>query len=164
MISFLKTLFLFRDPFPNFYPQSPPSMKRYFFLPFLFLSIQAFAQTPDRAKLEQLTEKQWQPALRMLNEIVSIPNDAHFPEQIQKNLDWCEEVFAARGWNRELLETGGIPLMLVEKKQAGATKTALFYFHVDGQAVDISKWTDVLRLTIGVNYLPMVKISYAVCP
>lgn len=140
MISFLKTLFLFRYPFPNFYPQSPPPMKRYFFLPFLFLSIQAFSQTPDRAKLEQLTEKHWQPALRMLNEIVSIPNDAHFPEQIQKNLDWCEQVFAARGWNRELLETGGIPLMLVEKKQAGAAKTALFYFHVDGQAIDISKW------------------------
>ena len=115
-------------------------MKRILLAPILFLSIQVHAQTPDRAKLEQLTDSQWQPALLLLNEIVSIPNDAHFPEQIEKNLDWCAEEFASRGWNQELLETGGIPLMLVEKKQPNATKTALFYFHVDGQAVDISKW------------------------
>jgi acetylornithine deacetylase/succinyl-diaminopimelate desuccinylase-like protein len=115
-------------------------MKRILLAPLLFLSIQLQAQTPDRAKLEQLTDSQWQPALLLLNEIVSIPNDAHFPEQIQKNLDWCAEEFALRGWKQELLETGGIPLMLVEKKQPNATKTALFYFHVDGQAVDISKW------------------------
>jgi acetylornithine deacetylase/succinyl-diaminopimelate desuccinylase-like protein len=45
-----------------------------------------------------------------------------------------------RGYSTERLKTSGIPLLLVEKKQPGATKTALFYFHVDGQAVDRSKW------------------------
>jgi acetylornithine deacetylase/succinyl-diaminopimelate desuccinylase-like protein len=126
-------------------------MKRILLAPILFLSIQVHAQTPDRAKLEQLTDSQWQPAIHLLNEIVSIPNDAHFPEQIEKNLDWCAEEFASRGWNQELLETGGIPLMLVEKKQPNATKTALFYFHLDGQAVDISKWDQLDA------YVPVLK-------
>lgn len=97
-------------------------------------------QTPNRAQLEAMTEKHWQPALNLLNEIVSMPNDAVNPEDIEINIRWCEEVFADRTWTTERLETGGIPLLLVEKKQPNAKKTALFYFHVDGQAVDISKW------------------------
>ncbi|GAA0880652.1 M20/M25/M40 family metallo-hydrolase [Algoriphagus jejuensis] len=87
-----------------------------------------------------MTEAQWQPALSLLTEIVSMPNDAVFPEQIEVNIQWCEDIFEDRGWSVERLETAGIPLLLVEKTQAAATKTALFYFHVDGQAVDISKW------------------------
>ncbi|MFN3997874.1 M20/M25/M40 family metallo-hydrolase [Algoriphagus sp.] len=106
---------------------------------FLF-SISLSAQKLDRNQLEALTEKQWQPALKLLNEIVAMPNDAVFPEQIEVNIKWCEQVFAARGWTQERLETGGIPLLLLEKKQPNSKKTALFYFHVDGQAVDISKW------------------------
>lgn len=115
-------------------------MRKKLFLPLIILGFNLQAQIPDRTRLEQLTELHWQPALQLLNEIVGIPNDAHFPEQIQKNINWCEQEFTARGWHIELLETGGIPLMLVEKKQIEAIKTALFYFHVDGQAVDISKW------------------------
>ena len=116
-------------------------MRSILFFGFAFLlSTGLFAQTPDRARLESLTEQHWQAGISLLNEIVSMPNDAVFPEQIEVNIQWCEQVFAARGWTQERLDTGGIPLLLVEKKQPNAKKTALFYFHVDGQAVDISKW------------------------
>lgn len=106
----------------------------------LLFSTALQAQTLNQTQLEALTEKQWQPALKLLNEIVAMPNDAVFPEQIEVNIQWCEQIFAARAWTYERLETGGIPLLLVEKKQPNSKKTALFYFHVDGQAVDISKW------------------------
>lgn len=106
----------------------------------LLFSTALQAQTLNQTQLEALTEKQWQPALKLLNEIVAMPNDAVFPEQIEVNIQWCEQIFGARGWTYERLETGGIPLLLVEKKQPNSKKTALFYFHVDGQAVDISKW------------------------
>lgn len=106
----------------------------------LLFSLESQAQTPNRAQLESMTEKQWQPALSLLSEIISMPNDAVFPEQIEVNIKWCEDIFSKRGWSLERLETGGIPLLLVEKTQPNAKKTALFYFHVDGQAVDISKW------------------------
>lgn len=107
---------------------------------FLLLSLSLQAQKTERAELEALTEKQWQASIKLLNDLVSMPNDAVFPEQIEENIVWCENVFAARGWTQERLETGGIPLLLVEKKQPNSKKTALFYFHVDGQAVDRSRW------------------------
>lgn len=116
------------------------SMKNLAFAFCLLFSFGIQAQTPDRTKLEALTEKQWQSALALLAEIVSMPNDAVNSKDIEINIQWCEEVFGARGWKKERLETGGIPLLLVEKDQPNAKKTALFYFHVDGQAVDISKW------------------------
>jgi acetylornithine deacetylase/succinyl-diaminopimelate desuccinylase-like protein len=110
-------------------------------LAFCFLlPIVLTAQKLDRTQLESLTEKQWQPALNLLNDIVSMPNDAVFPAQVEVNIAWCENIFAARGWTQERLETGGIPLLLLEKKQPNSKKTALFYFHVDGQAVDRSRW------------------------
>ncbi|MDF2158422.1 M20/M25/M40 family metallo-hydrolase [Algoriphagus sp. CAU 1675] len=115
-------------------------MKKYSFLLALGLGFQSFAQTPDQSALEQLTDKQWQKGLELLKEIVSIPNDAFYPEQVENNIQWCEEQFQKRGWTSERLETDGTPLLLVGKTQAKAEKTALFYFHVDGQAVDRSKW------------------------
>lgn len=106
----------------------------------LFWSIYSFSQTPDQKALEALTEESWQHGLDLLLEIVSIPNDAAYPEQIEVNISWCEKEFGKRGWKFERLETDGIPLLLVSKSQSSARKTALFYFHVDGQAVDRSKW------------------------
>ncbi|TDQ18377.1 acetylornithine deacetylase/succinyl-diaminopimelate desuccinylase-like protein [Algoriphagus boseongensis] len=115
-------------------------MKKLLFLPLLILSLIVEAQTLEKSKLESMTESSWQNGLQLLQEIVSMPNDAYYPEQIAVNIKWCEDQFAKRGWTSERLETGGIPLLLAEKKQAGAKKTALFYFHIDGQAVDRSKW------------------------
>jgi len=116
-------------------------MRNYLFTSlFLFFGLSLSAQTLDKALLDALTEKHWQAGLQLLNELVAMPNDAVFPEQIEVNIAWCETAFSQRNWSVERLETGGIPLLLVEKKQPNAKKTALFYFHVDGQAVDISKW------------------------
>lgn len=116
-------------------------MRHYLFTSlFLFFGLNLYAQTLDKARLDALTEKHWQSGLRLLNDLVSMPNDAVYPEQIAVNIAWCEDAFTKRNWAVERLETGGIPLLLVEKKQPNAKKTALFYFHVDGQAVDISKW------------------------
>jgi acetylornithine deacetylase/succinyl-diaminopimelate desuccinylase-like protein len=116
-------------------------MKKSLILVFpLFFTLCAFSQTPNQKALEALTEDSWQHGLDLLQEIVSMPNDAAYPEQITVNIAWCEKEFGERGWESEKLETSGIPLLLVSKSQPGASKTALFYFHMDGQAVDRSKW------------------------
>lgn len=116
-------------------------MKNLFlFTAFIFAAEILQAQTPGRDQLEALTEANWHKGWKLLNEIVSMPNDAVFPDQIEANIVWCEDQFAERGWSLERLETGGIPLLLLEKKQPNVEKTVLFYFHVDGQAVDPSKW------------------------
>ncbi|WP_296698817.1 M20/M25/M40 family metallo-hydrolase [Algoriphagus sp.] len=115
-------------------------MKRLLILAITFICIQSFAQNLEKGELERLTDQKWQHGVELLQEIVSIPNNAVFPEQIEVNIKWSEDQFEKRGYSTERLSTDGIPLLLVEKKQTGATKTALFYFHMDGQAVDLSKW------------------------
>lgn len=115
-------------------------MKRNLLLLFFLFSGNLFAQNTDQAALENLADKNWQHGLSLLTELVSIPNDAAYPEQIKPNIDWCKAQFASRSFEIQELETGGIPLLLVEKKSTGASKTLLFYVHVDGQAVDRSKW------------------------
>jgi acetylornithine deacetylase/succinyl-diaminopimelate desuccinylase-like protein len=76
-----------------------------------------------------------------LKELLAIPNDAHFPEYIERNVQWCERHFAQRGFKNTRLETPGAPLLLAERKaSAPDAKTVLIYLQVDGQPVDSSFW------------------------
>jgi hypothetical protein len=40
-----------------------------------------------------------------LRELLSIPNDAHNPADIEKNMQWCENAFARRGFTTTRLKT-----------------------------------------------------------
>lgn len=76
-----------------------------------------------------------------LKELLAIPNDAHFPEDIERNVQWCESHFTERGFKTTRLETPGAPLLLAEKKtEAADAKTVLIYLQVDGQPVDPAFW------------------------
>ncbi len=72
---------------------------------------------------------------------LSLPNDAGIDGQLEPNLQWLEREFGRRGFKTERLPNAGIDLLLASyaAKDAGA-ETVLFYGHVDGQAVDESKW------------------------
>ncbi|WP_297335590.1 M20/M25/M40 family metallo-hydrolase [Algoriphagus sp.] len=116
-------------------------MKKLLSLLLIFLiGFQAKSQKPTSLELDKMLENQWQQGLDLLQEIVSLPNDAMISAHIEPNIRWTESQFENRGWKSERLYTGGVPLLLVEKKQSNAEKTVLFYFHMDGQAVDQSKW------------------------
>lgn len=106
----------------------------------LFIGQDLLAQSSTTIDLEETTEKYFMHGIGILNELVSIPNDSHDKEQLKKNFAWCEENFQKRNFQTTTLESAGFPLMLVEKPAPNASKTVLFYFHVDGQAVDRSKW------------------------
>ena len=74
-------------------------------------------------------------------ELLSIPNDAHFPEQIEKNIIWCESVFTDRGFKVQRLQTEGPPLLLAERRISDAqARTVLVYLQLDGQPVDPEYW------------------------
>ncbi|MFN8889518.1 MAG: acetylornithine deacetylase, partial [Cyclobacteriaceae bacterium] len=70
----------------------------------------------------------------------SLPNDAHFPADIEKNVQWCEGAFAKRGFTTQRLTTETVPLLLAERKVANAQKTILIYLQIDGQPVEASQW------------------------
>ncbi|MGY6521226.1 MAG: M20/M25/M40 family metallo-hydrolase [Mongoliitalea sp.] len=111
-----------------------------YFLFFLLLSWNTRAQQASTLDIHQLTENHFLSGIGILNELLSIPNDSHYPEQLWPNLEWCEQNFQARQWDVERLETDGFPLLLASKINPTATKTVLFYFHVDGQAVFPEQW------------------------
>lgn len=98
-------------------------------------------QAPDRARLEALTQKYSAQSYEILRDILSIPNDAHFPEHVRMNVEWIERAFQGRGFATKRIDTGGPPLVLAERKAPGAAKrTVLIYLQIDGQPVDKTRW------------------------
>jgi acetylornithine deacetylase/succinyl-diaminopimelate desuccinylase-like protein len=101
---------------------------------------QIHAQKIPAEKSDALISKLMYPALEELKDYVSIPNDALIAEDIDKNLAWSEKAFAKRGFKTAILKTGKLPMFSAEKTYPKNTKTVLFYFHLDGQAVRPNEW------------------------
>ncbi len=97
----------------------------------------ANAQMPD----DQVFKEYAQGSFAEFKDLLSIPNDAHYPEDIEHNVQWCEQHFADRGFSTKRLSTATVPLLLAElrtrKKKA---PTVLIYLQIDGQPVDTSYW------------------------
>ncbi|WP_339865027.1 M20/M25/M40 family metallo-hydrolase [Paremcibacter congregatus] len=93
--------------------------------------------SPNLAKLAEVEAKL---SLGQLREMLSLPNDAHYEDDIRKNIIWFQKAFEKRGFVVSLIATEGQPLMLAERRTEGASKTALIYLQADGQPVDVSKW------------------------
>lgn len=81
-----------------------------------------------------------QKQLDLLKEFLSIPNDANYPENIDKNIDWLSKHFSELGFATDVLETEALPLFFAEYKVNESLPTVLFYMHFDGQPVDNSSW------------------------
>ncbi len=103
--------------------------------------VEVLAQRTLQAnKLQQLAQKHAKASLPDLYTFLSIPNDAHFPKQIEKNILWSEQAFKERGFTTKRLETATQPVLLAERKSTGASKTVLMYLHLDGQPVRPELW------------------------
>ncbi len=98
------------------------------------------AQKKKSISEEELIAKHGVASFKDLYNLLSIPNDAHFPNDIEKNIKWCEEAFAKRGFITKRLPTPTVPLLLAERKIKKAKKTVLIYLQIDGQPVDSAKW------------------------
>ena len=94
--------------------------------------------TPER--IDELSEAQAPAAFALYRELLSLPNDAHDPQDIAKLLEWLESAFEARGFETSRLPTEGSDLLLAEQSFPGADRTVLVYLQADGQPVDPSKW------------------------
>ncbi len=100
----------------------------------------ALAQTDPFAPA--VTARLAQATMREYLDLLSIPNDATVPADIQKNTDWLERAFQKRGFITRQLANNGKPMLYAEwpKKLAGA-KTVLYYMHLDGQPVVPTEWS-----------------------
>ena len=106
----------------------------------LLLSFAAEAQKLNQEKLQELSAKYAKSSFPILKEILSIPNDAFYPEDIELNVKWCENEFQKRSFTTTRIETSTVPLLLAERKAKKAKKTVLIYLQIDGQPVDTSRW------------------------
>jgi len=90
--------------------------------------------------LDKISEKYAVQSFKEFYELLSLPNDAHFPLDIEKNILWCESAFAKRGFATLRLNTPTVPLLLAERKIKNAKKTVLIYIQIDGQPVNPAQW------------------------
>jgi len=103
----------------------------------LVCSILATAQKMTDQDFEKFAKV----SLPQLKELLAIPNDAHFPKDIEQNVKWCEQQFTNRGFTTERLETATVPLLLANKSCGiPNAPTVLIYLQIDGQPVDPSHW------------------------
>ena len=78
--------------------------------------------------------------VRELVDLLSIPNIASARANIRRNADYLRGMLASRGFQAELLETEGNPLVYGQLTVPGATRTLLLYSYYDGQPVDPKAW------------------------
>lgn len=90
--------------------------------------------------IRAMTKVQTPDALASYKDFLSLPNDTHYQDDIAKLVTWLDTAFTAQGFDVEVLETGGSPLVLAQRQVPGATRTALIYLQADGQPVDPSLW------------------------
>lgn len=95
---------------------------------------------PNTEVIAELTQKHVKQSYSLLNDLLSIPSNAHFPDHVAANVAWMDSAFENRGFKTTVLETGGPPLLLAERKVDPTAKTVLIYLQIDGQPVDPSKW------------------------
>ena len=109
-------------------------------------------QAQTAAELQDWADKAARESFPMLKELLSIPNDAFYPEDIEKNVQWCEKAFTERNFSTQRIETQGAPLLLATRNHTGAEKTVLIYLQLDGQPVDSTRWFQESP------YLPALKL------
>ena len=114
-------------------------MKKYLLLLPLFCFVLSIDAQPIDTK--HVTYNLAKESLEQLKELLAIPNDANFPEDIEKNIVWVEKVMEEMNFKTKRLETATVPLLLADYANFDSNKkTVLFYFHIDGQAIDPQYW------------------------
>ncbi len=83
----------------------------------LFFSINISAQQINQKRLTELSKKHTIKSFPILKDLLSIPNDAFYPENIEKNILWCENEFQKRNFTTLRLETETVPLLFPSEKQ-----------------------------------------------
>jgi acetylornithine deacetylase/succinyl-diaminopimelate desuccinylase-like protein len=76
-----------------------------------------------------------------LFELLSIPDVADRPADIQRNAQFLRQAFEKRGFSARLLDDAAHrPLVFAELPARPSAKTLLFYLHFDGQPVIPEEW------------------------
>ena len=89
---------------------------------------------------DALIEEVLPATLKKHREFVSLPNVASNEADMMENVAWAQKEFEQQGFSVRLLESSTLPVFLAERSVNPNAKTILFYFHLDGQAVNPENW------------------------
>jgi acetylornithine deacetylase/succinyl-diaminopimelate desuccinylase-like protein len=90
--------------------------------------------------IRMLVEENTRPAIALYREFLSLPNDANYPDDILRMVEWMESEFSERNFATQRILTAGSPLLLAERRVSDDAKTVLIYLQSDGQPVDPTAW------------------------
>ena len=95
------------------------------------LGLLLFASAIGKAQTESKFIRKGKESIPLFRELLSLENDANFPEDIEKNVLWCEDAFSERGFTTQRLNTPTVPLLLAEKKSRKKNaRTVLIYLQI----------------------------------
>ena len=79
-------------------------------------------------------------SIEKFKSFLALPNDAAKQDDIKYNISWAKSELEALGFEVNTLETSALPLLLANLSLKKSKPTLAFYMHLDGQAVDGTKW------------------------
>lgn len=91
-------------------------------------------------EIRERVDKNYSDAIALYREFLRLPNDATYPDDILKLVEWMEPEFERRGFEIQRIPTDGSPVLLAERRSESAEGTVLIYLQSDGQPVDRSAW------------------------
>ena len=100
----------------------------------------AVAQPLPVDEIRERVDERYRESIELYREFLSLPNDANYPDDILRMVDWMEPQFAARGFEMQRIPTAGSPLLYGERMSDSASHTVLVYLQSDGQPTDPSAW------------------------
>jgi acetylornithine deacetylase/succinyl-diaminopimelate desuccinylase-like protein len=103
-------------------------------------TISLHAQIMSKQQILQAADEYFLPAVQQYRDFLTMPNDGHYPEQIQSHVDWCLKTFDELGFETQVLTTEGAPQVFAQKTYKPGGKSLLFYMQIDGQPVDTAAW------------------------
>ncbi len=109
----------------------------------LFLNLvmwPVLGQSLSQQEIKNFADEGFLDGLITLRDFLKLSNIGSNPSDIDQNLAWCEEAFAALDFKTSTLTSEGVKHLLAEKTYRSAAPTILIYMQIDGQPVDPAEW------------------------
>lgn len=94
----------------------------------------------NKDEIRRLTIARSADAIAEYREFLELPNDANYPSDILRLVEWMEPRFRDLGFSTRRIATDGSPALFLERPAPGMEKTVLVYLQADGQPVDPAAW------------------------
>ncbi len=104
------------------------------------LPVPVLSDPPPVNELRDAVDANVGPAIELYREFLSLPNDAMYPDDIERLLSWMEGAFGERAFTTRRIATGGNAALYAERLTSASAPTVLVYLQADGQPVDRSAW------------------------